>query len=753
MAAPTESGKLSKSDRKVRKKQSRSIHTLRKHEGIETVNVATNNLFVANAGLGNGITRIEVINIFRPFGILDNVVMIADKPYAFVCYNETESAERAHEVINGRPLKCPDEVSSTGLKFYTAYVENIPVPGVKPVTRCNLPPGLVLIPDFITHEYEKRLVECVKWDESDPEREVGERDQRSLKHRRVKHYGYEFIYGINNVDQEKPLPEGIPCDCNEVLDKILQLGCVRKRPDQLTVNQYEPGQGIPPHIDTHSAFDNAIISLSTGAQVVMDFRHPDGTHLPVVLPPRSLLVMTGESRYVWTHGITPRKSDVVETENLGNGLTLSHRGIRTSFTFRILRRRPCDCDYPRQCDSQTNTTEEERNVLPKSSSEAAALESRHVHEVYEEIASHFSDTRHSPWPKVAQFLKELPKGSMVVDVGCGNGKYLGVNSDLFIIGNDRSENLLTVCRERGFNVFICDCLSIPLRPGTFDACICIAVIHHLTTKERRLAAVRQIIDILQVGGRALIYVWALEQELHKVKSNYLKKSKMRKSHDVGTSASGIDCSMKGWDGFTQGRDGKTPACISPVGDCDMNMRELSLTDNEDKSRSANSCTTGASASESGILESDSSTASGFCQTLKNDDISGRISVMEKRACDNTVDNGGCTFFSEKYVENVTISESCVKPIETAVSDSSEISSCLPVHVNRTQFKHQDMLVPWHKKPKAAAERDQTEKVYHRFYHVFREGELEELCREVPGVRIIHGYYDKGNWCVIVEKTS
>ncbi len=34
----------------------------------------------------------------------------------------------------------------------------------------------------------------------------------------------------------------------------------------------------------------------------MDFKHPDGRTVAVVLPERSLLVMKGESRYLWTHG-------------------------------------------------------------------------------------------------------------------------------------------------------------------------------------------------------------------------------------------------------------------------------------------------------------------------------------------------------------------------------------------------------------------------------------------------------------------
>lgn len=37
-------------------------------------------------------------------------------------------------------------------------------------------------------------------------------------------------------------------------------------------------------------------------QTLMEFRHPDGRVVSVALPARSLLVMRGESRYLWTHG-------------------------------------------------------------------------------------------------------------------------------------------------------------------------------------------------------------------------------------------------------------------------------------------------------------------------------------------------------------------------------------------------------------------------------------------------------------------
>lgn len=71
-----------------------------------------------------------------------------------------------------------------------------------------------------------------------------------------------------------------------------------------------------------------------------------------------------------------------------------------------------------------------------------AVETEHVHKVYDSIAPHFSHTRHHPWPFVEQFLAALPDGMLVADVGCGNGKYLAVNPKLCMVGSDRSIPLL-----------------------------------------------------------------------------------------------------------------------------------------------------------------------------------------------------------------------------------------------------------------------------------------------------------------------
>jgi ubiquinone/menaquinone biosynthesis C-methylase UbiE len=143
------------------------------------------------------------------------------------------------------------------------------------------------------------------------------------------------------------------------------------------------------------------------------------------------------------------------------------------------------------------------------------MEKKHVYEVYDKIAPHFSNTRYKPWPKIQKYLESLPEGSLNCDIGCGNGKYLSANSShLFSFGTDRSFNLLDCSRTRDptFQLFHCDSLSLPVRSNLFDSVISIAVIHHFSTPTLRVKAIEEMWRILRVGGRVLIYVWAYEQE-------------------------------------------------------------------------------------------------------------------------------------------------------------------------------------------------------------------------------------------------
>lgn len=102
--------------------------------------------------------------------------------------------------------------------------------------------------------------------------------------------------------------------------------------------------------------------------------------------------------------------------------------------------KPCDCEYHSLCDTY------QKAMATASPSDAAATvasskqnplenpslcEMENVHKVYNEIANHFSETRHSPWPQVNEFIRQFEMGSILVDIGCGNGKYLQSNRNIF----------------------------------------------------------------------------------------------------------------------------------------------------------------------------------------------------------------------------------------------------------------------------------------------------------------------------------
>ena len=147
-------------------------------------------------------------------------------------------------------------------------------------------------------------------------------------------------------------------------------------------------------------------------------------------------------------------------------------------------------------------------------------EATHVHAVYQAIAPHFSSTRHKPWPLVSSFLNSFAPGSIGLDIGCGNGKYLPVNSDIFIVASDRSANLVAIAAQHEpHGVIVADALDLPHPRGTFDFAMSIAMLHHLSTPERRVEAVEAVLDTLRSGcdlggqqAKALFYVWALEQK-------------------------------------------------------------------------------------------------------------------------------------------------------------------------------------------------------------------------------------------------
>jgi SAM-dependent methyltransferase len=86
----------------------------------------------------------------------------------------------------------------------------------------------------------------------------------------------------------------------------------------------------------------------------------------------------------------------------------------------------------------------------------SAIEAEHVHALYDTIAEHWAHTRSKKgglWTRVCEFIAQLPRHSLIADVGCGDGKYAAhiraTRPDCYTLGSDRSLKLLEICAKGG----------------------------------------------------------------------------------------------------------------------------------------------------------------------------------------------------------------------------------------------------------------------------------------------------------------
>jgi alkylated DNA repair dioxygenase AlkB len=177
-------------------------------------------------------------------------------------------------------------------------------------------PGLQYIPNFISQNDEFELLQSIN-------QEVWLSDIK----RRVQHYGYRYDYKARSIDYSMYLGR-LPAWVMKISDAICKGGQMEQAPNQMIINEYLPGQGITNHVDCEPCFGETIISLSLSSPCIMDFVNVKTKQkIELLLEKRSLVVINGEARHKWSHGIAPRKTDFF------NNLRIE-RGLRISITFR-----------------------------------------------------------------------------------------------------------------------------------------------------------------------------------------------------------------------------------------------------------------------------------------------------------------------------------------------------------------------------------------------------------------------------------
>jgi len=147
--------------------------------------------------------------------------------------------------------------------------------------------GVTLTYDFITIEEELELLSKIK--KNTP--------KKTKSRNSIQRYGSTAPYNSNMVSKT------IPDYLDNLSDKLVANGFLEVKPNSVAINEYCTGQEITPHIDSKNSGE-IITVLSLMSEATMVLTHKTLKH-NLILPPRSIVQMRGESRNVWKHSINP----------------------------------------------------------------------------------------------------------------------------------------------------------------------------------------------------------------------------------------------------------------------------------------------------------------------------------------------------------------------------------------------------------------------------------------------------------------
>jgi alkylated DNA repair protein alkB family protein 8 len=295
--------------------------------------IPTEWLILLNASYDSLITGEKLSFITEFIGFI-RLEMFYGGPFTYIQFDTHVNAEAVLNSLDGF------KNNSLNKLLLLSYANNTPTfpPRQLSNTLINGLDGLTYIDDFISIDDEAQIISCIN---QAIETQKIESKYEALQKRTVLHFGYRFNYEKFAIDRT-PI-EKIPDWCVSIFKKYMNICKAGIYPDQLTINHYQPGDGIPPHCDTHSSFLSPLVIVSLGSSIIMDFANANTTR-QVLLKRGSLCLLDGDFRYGYEHSIKPRKIDLVD------GLAVE-RGERFSLTFRTLRDfgNPCECSFKDLC--------------------------------------------------------------------------------------------------------------------------------------------------------------------------------------------------------------------------------------------------------------------------------------------------------------------------------------------------------------------------------------------------------------------
>ena len=188
---------MKKAEKKYSKKYAKSINVIlfnenKKYDEIVS-NIPTNNCFIYHYGNGDEDDQIGLLNFFKD---KCKIHIFPGISYGFIEFETIPKFELKDNIVS------LDITFPQGERKILILFSKIDINQVKLNSNSNFPvakmihdiPGLIILNEFISEIEEKKMIDS-----------IDKHEWYKLTNRKVQHYGYEFVYGSNNIDKTKKI--------------------------------------------------------------------------------------------------------------------------------------------------------------------------------------------------------------------------------------------------------------------------------------------------------------------------------------------------------------------------------------------------------------------------------------------------------------------------------------------------------------------------------------------------------------------
>lgn len=148
--------------------------------------------------------------------------------------------------------------------------------------------------------------------------------------------------------------------------------------------------------------------------------------------------------------------------------------------------------------------------------------------LYSKHSQEFSNTRQAPWKGWYQAKQFFPNNPSILDIGCGNGRFLAFLQAEKIqfhsyLGIDNSEQLLKIARSLQSKIKnpkqLIDFLEKDVENSSwissidmqFDVIVAFGLLHHIHTLEQRIQLFQSVESLLHHSGIFIVTLWQYDQ--------------------------------------------------------------------------------------------------------------------------------------------------------------------------------------------------------------------------------------------------